>query len=164
MLLLLLLGVFVVTACGDKDSDSGRKKDKKTDEVFLTKEEINDKLTDVNNDLTDFWNDVVCDVSWYTSSGTSATGEVLDIEFLVKHSDKYYNKIVKNKEFVDSLGEDYQDLIDAYDKAVEQGTIIYDAIHEELPVANTEPSYKENIELFKQYSDYFWDGVYELED
>ena len=83
---------------------------------------------------------------------------------MVNHSNKYYDKIIKNKEFVDSLGVDYQDLIDAYDKAVEQGTIIYDAIHEELPVANTEPSYKENIELFKQYSDYFWDGVYELED
>ena len=155
----------MITGCEDKDSDRESRSHKKSNgTITMTKEEINDRLFEINNDLTDLWNDVICDVSWYTSYGTSATGETLDIEFLVKNSKKYYNKVVENKAFVDGLGEDYEDLIEAYDKAVEQATIIYNAIHEETPVANQRPEYKENIELFRQYSDYFWDAVNDLED
>ena len=147
---------FVLVGCGSSES----KQDDSPKE--MTKEEIVDKLYSINNDLTELWNKVICEVSWYTSNGTSLVGEPLDIDFVVSHAKEYYDKVIKNKEFVDNLPDEYNNLIDAYDKAVDKATIIYNEIMKETPVANSIPTYKNDISLFQQYQNYFYEKVTEM--
>ena len=161
LLFLLIFGLLFVTACGDSsvDTSSNKEKTEKKEDSpkNMSKKKIASKLFDINNDLTDLWNEVICEVSHYSYDGTSATGEELDIEFVVKTSKKYYEKVKKNKEFVDELGEDYEDIVEAYDKAFEHATNIYNMIQEETPAPNTYDKYKKDIELFQQYQDYFYE-------
>ncbi len=155
---------FMLVGCGkgeNSNSNSGTSK-QDNDAKELTKEEIAEKLYSINNDLTDLWNEVICEVSWYTSYGTSSIGEPLDIDFVVSHAKEYYDKVIKNKEFVDNLSDEYSNIIDAYDKAVDKATIIYNKIMEEKPVANSTPSYKDDISLFQQYQNYFYEKVTEM--
>ena len=125
----------------------------------LSKESIIEKLSEINNDLTDLWNDVIVEVDHYSGDGRSSTGAYLDIDFVVDSMDKPYNKCLKNKEFVDNLSADYSDFINAYDKAMEQAKIIYDNLKKEVPKPGVELSYANNIDLFNQYQDKFYDLV-----
>lgn len=157
----LVIGLFAIvmcltlaTGCGNSKSDN-----KENNASKMSKEDIIDKLYDINNDLTTLWNDVIVEVDHYSYDGTSSTGKDLDIDFVVSNMDKPYNKCVDNKKFVDSLADDYSDFISAYDKAMEQAKIIYDNIKKETPKANSELSYKSNIDLFQQYESKFYDLV-----
>ena len=151
-LFIIMLSGILLVGCGNNNSSPKE----------MTKEEIINKLHSIRNDLTDLWNEVICEVSWYTSNGTSSIGEPLDIDFVLSHAKEYYDKVIKNKEFVDNLSDEYSNIIDAYDKAIDKATIIYNKIMEEKPVANSTPSYKDDISLFQQYQNYFDEKVSEL--
>ena len=152
IILFLLLSIFLLTACDSKDKTE--KKEENTKE--LSKSQIKNKLKKANDDLTELWNEVICEISHYTYDGTSSIGGELDIEFVVKNSKKYYEKVKEDKDFIDTLSEEYSDLIEAYDKAFEQATIIYDEIHKETPTPGSSEKYRKNIDLFQQYQDYFY--------
>ncbi len=152
--LLILLTVVTITGCGKENKESENNKQNSSE---MSKEEITEKIYSVNNDLTSFWNNVVIEVRYYAETGKNSIGEASDIDFIVSNMDKYYTKCVDNKKFIDSLSNDYSNIINSYDKAMEQAKIIYDNIKKETPKANSKLSYKENIELFHQYQDKFYE-------
>lgn len=165
----IILSIYVLTGCGSKNSsnsfsnidiDEDGEEYIENDPSKMTKEEIESRLISISNDLTDLWNDVICEISWYSKTGKSSTGKTLDIDFVVNNSKKYYDQVIKDKEFIDKLGDDYSDIKEAYDKAVEQATIIYDNIQKETPKPNEQLSYMDNIDLFNQYQMYFWKNAF----
>ena len=113
--------------------------------------------------MVELWNEVFCQVSWYTGNGTSSTGDVLDIDFVVFNAKGYYDKLMSFNDFINNLDDEYANIKNAYNKAVEKAEIIYNEIIKETPKANTKITYKEDITLFAQYMDYFSDAVYELD-
>lgn len=120
------------------------------------------KLRDVSDDVTLLWNEVIVEVRDYAKSGLSSTGEPLDIDFVLEHMDKYYNKVTEDKAFMDSLGDEYSDLKSAFNKLYDKATIIYNNLKAETPVANKPLSYADEIDLFQQYHTYFYDTICEL--
>ena len=64
--------------------------------------------------------------------------------------------------FVDSLGNEYGLIKSSFTKAIEQANIVVEKVNETIPEANTEPNYKENIELFNQYQSTFYEKVTEI--
>ena len=156
VLLFVLFFALVLTGCGDKEEGSKKSK-------TMTREDIVDELHTVNNEITELWNEVICNVSWYSRTGTDSVGDELDIEFLIEHMDRYFNKVRDRKEFINGLSEEYNDIKDAYNKLLEQANIIYDELKKETPKPNVELSYRENISLFTQYQDYLWDVIMDLE-
>ena len=151
--LIIVACLSITTACGNK---SNSEENKSSD---MTREDIIDELFDINNDLTSLWNNVFVEIRDYAKNGKSSIGTELDIDFVVSNMDKYYNKCVDNQKFVDSLSSDYSDFINAYDKAMEQAKIIYDNVKKETPKANSDISYKSNIDLFQQYEGAFYNFV-----
>lgn len=128
-------------------------------EPEMTDEE---RLDDVLSDATELWNNVICEVSHYSSTGKSSTGSALDIDFVIQNMDDYFTKLKEDKSFVDGLGEEYENLISAFDNMCDKADSIQEHLKEETPSPNTELSYKEDIELFEQYFRYFYDVVTEM--
>ena len=153
--------VFVNSKTG-KTIQESNSKDLVADTNESTEKNDNEKLLDISNDVTDYWNEVVVQVSHYASSGTSSTGGALDIDFVVSNMDQYYNKLTKDKTYIENLGEDYKNIKNAYEKLYDKATIIYKHIKEETPKANKPLSYAAEIELFDQYATYFYNEVYSL--
>lgn len=120
------------------------------------------KLQDISNDVTKLWNEVFVEARDYAKTGKSSTGDPLDIDFVIANMDKYYNKVTEDKEYMDSLGDEYSDIKLAFDKLYDKATIIYNNLKEETPVANQPLSYADEIDLFQQYHTYFYDAVNEL--
>ena len=120
------------------------------------------KLQDISNDVTKLWNEVFVEARDYAKTGKSCTGDPLDIDFVIANMDKYYNKVTEDKEYMDSLGDEYSDIKLAFDKLYDKATIIYNNLKEETPVANQPLSYADEIDLFQQYHTYFYDAVNEL--
>lgn len=151
----VLLSVFMFSACSSS-SKSGEASDPAISSTSKAK-----TLTSVSNDATELWNNVICEVSWYSKNGTSATGKALDIDFVIQTMDKYYNKLKEDKTFIDSLGDEYSDIKTSFDKMLDKATIICDNLRKETPKANVELAYKEEIDLFHQYYSYFYDSATE---
>ena len=171
-LILILSLTLITTGCNINNNTSTKTTNKNNDKIIEKKEsnpkqmtdnEIIDELNNINNDITDLWNNVFCEVKWYAEEGTSSTGDTLDIDFVVTNMDKYYNKIKNDKNFIDKLNDDYSDIKSAYLKMFDKATVIYNNIKAETPKANTELSYNSEIELFNQYQSYLWKTITELE-
>lgn len=155
--LTLALSIMFTCGCGSKD-----KKDQDSKEVTqtseLSEEDINRRLHTAGNNATDYWNEVVCEVSHYSENGKSATGQTLDIEFVIANMDEYFSKLGEDKTFVDGLGDEYKNLINAYDLMYEKAVIINDKLKQETPKSSTKLDYADEIDLFHQY----YLKVYEL--
>ena len=151
----ILLVAFLFSACG-KSTDSSKSKETKKQESKMS-------LSEVKSDATKLWNEVICEVSWYSGNGTSSTGKALDIDFVIENMDKYYNKLKDDKEYIDSLGDEYSDIKSAFEKMLDKATIICDHLRTETPKPNEELSYRDEIDLFHQYYQYFSDAVRDAE-
>lgn len=170
--ILILILTFIITGCNNNYNATNKKTNKNNSDITekeennpkqMTDSEIINELNNINNDVTVLWNKVFCEVVWYAGEGTNSTGDTLDIDFVVANMDKYYNKVKNDKDFVDKLNDDYNDIKNAYSKMFDKATIIYNNIKAETPKANTKLSYKSEIELFNQYQDYLWEAIKELE-
>lgn len=131
----------------------GKKNDKKT---------VVKRLGEICNDATRLWNEVIVQIDHYSGDGKSSTGSALDIDFVIENMDQYFEKVLEDKEYVDGLGEEYSDLIQAFDKLCEKAEIIRTYLKEKTPEPSQPLSYADEIDLFHQYYEYFYDGVYEL--
>lgn len=133
-----------------------------TTQATETEASVVDRLDEISNDVTKLWNEVFIEARDYAAHGTSCTGEPLDIDFVMSTMDKYYDKVVEDKAYIDTLGDEYSDIKLAFDKLYEKAEIIYNNLKAETPVANTPLSYADEIDLFQQYHTYFYDAVNEL--
>ena len=156
--MLIAAGMFV--GCS-KSSKSSEKADSDKTITDVTKPTKAKTLTGVSNDATELWNEVICEVSHYSTAGKSASGKTLDIDFVISNMDKYLDKVKEDKEYIDSLGDEYNDIKNAFDKMLDKAIIICNHLKEETPKPNTPLSYKDDIDLFKQYFDYFYKAAIE---
>ena len=159
VIILLLLCSFIVVGC-DTKNDNSSKGEKNVSET--SRSEVIKKLMDIDNDVTKLWNEVFCEVDWYTASGTSSTGGVLDIDFVVFNMDKFYNKVKDDKKIIDQISDEFSDIKNAFNKMFEKATIIYNEIKKETPKSNMPISYDQDISLFKQYHDYMSAAIFDL--
>lgn len=165
----LAVSVSVLTACDKSTTNSTQSPESQTQAAttitLVTTTENQDpvqKLEEISGDVTQLWNKVFVEARDYAAYGTSCTGDPLDIDFVIANMDKYYNQVTEDKEYMESLGDEYSDLKLAFDKLYDKATVIYNHLKEETPIANQPLSYVEDIDLFQQYHTYFYDAVNEL--
>lgn len=156
--ILAIVLCFTLVACG---SSKEKEKETKTAEG-LNEKQIAGRLMKIDTDLVNLWNEVFCEVSWYTGAGTSSTGGELDIDKVVSNAKKYYDKVVDNKEFIDSLSDEYLSIKTSYERIVEEATIIYNGIKKETPQVNVEVEYSSNITSYNEFQNYFASDVQEF--
>ena len=154
-LLCLVLVSFLslgLVACGSSGNDTPK-------ETAMTKDEINRKLYDISNWLIgDYWNEAVCDIVWYTESGTSAIGAEMDPEITMNKYQTEYAKIADYNTFIAGLSEeDYKDVKFTWEKMFMLMINIDAYIQANGIIANAETPL--NADLFKQAMNAFNEAV-----
>lgn len=155
-LLLVVIMVVTLTACGSNKKESNETNSNK-DASSMTEEDINTEIYRSAMTLTSIWNDYIVNIRDYSEKGTDSIGQEVDIEFLIDNFKESYAKLEETKNFVNSLDSKHDKFKNAFNKSMEQLDIIYKGATSELPKANEKLSYRNNIDLFKQY----FDVVYE---
>ncbi|MDO5559379.1 MAG: hypothetical protein Q4F95_07235 [Oscillospiraceae bacterium] len=124
-------------------------------------------LTDVCNWATsDIWNKGFCTIQSFTESGKSPAGETIDIDFTISNLQAAMEKESQYNDFINTLDPSVtgqKQLIDAWNKMIEQADILYKSVSEKTPVA-TDESYSFDTGLFKQYYDVFYKQATQIKD
>lgn len=168
MIFTALTLALALTACGDDSSSkSSKKKNTKAESSSVSATEKTDiRLNDVTSWATGkIWNDGFCDIYHYVESGTNSVGEQMDIDFTVSNLKIAMEKKDEYNAFIhtldDSVPEQAQ-LINAWDKMMEQTDILYTKVITDTPRPSDE-TYEFNTDLFKQYFDTFYEVAMELD-
>lgn len=111
--------------------------------------------------ISDIWNDAFCNVPYYTSMGTDATGSKIDIDFMLEELDK---DIVKLNEYNEQINEmtDLRveaDLQSIWSKLYPEILSLHQQLKENKPAAS-EADYEFDTGLFEQYRNAFSEAVY----
>ncbi len=157
----LTLALAGLTACNE--SDSSKSQSSNDSETSTSSTESKVTLSDVSNWLTgEIWNDAFCNIKSYIDSGTSATGEEMDIDFTISNLKTSMEKKDEYSKFIEGLeDEKYTELKEVWTKLSEQIDVLYNQVIENTPVANDSSS-TFSTDLFKQYFDKFYNLSYEL--
>lgn len=170
MIFTALTLALALTACGDDSSSkSSKKKNTKAESSSVSAsatEKTDIRLNDVTSWATGkIWNDGFCDIYHYVESGTNSVGEQMDIDFTVSNLKIAMEKKDEYNAFIhtldDSVPEQAQ-LINAWDKMIEQTDILYTKAITDTPRPSDE-TYEFNTDLFKQYFDAFYKVAMELD-
>lgn len=161
----------LLTACGD-DTESSSRRTKAKDSSSVSsvdsmEEQTDIKMIDVNKWATgDIWNDGFCDIYHYIESGTNAVGDEMDIDFTVSSLKLAMEKKDEYNSFIHSLDDSVPEqaqLINAWDKMIEQTDILYQKVISETPRPSDE-TYEFSTDLFKQYFDSFYKLSLDIEE
>lgn len=114
-----------------------------------------DMLSEIQNFvISDVWNDAFVDISWYISSGTSSTGESLDVDFTVEQLAKTMDKKKEYDNYMADLGSEYDSLKKVWTKLSTEIDRLYDIIQKNPPKAN-DTTANFDTGIFNQYKDAF---------
>ena len=162
-IIILLLCFTLIVGCGKSDNKevNDNVDNSSNTSEGLTRKQIYNRLDKIYSDTVELWNNVFCEVDWYTSYGTSSIGEELDIDYVLAHAKEYYDTVIKNKDFVNTLNDDYNEVKAVYEKIVDKATIIYNNIMNEKPVANQKISYRNELDLYGEYQRDFYQKIYD---
>lgn len=119
LLFVLLAGMLMLTGCSNGNDDKSGEAPKSSESSSeMSTEEVTAKLREINDwYVTDIWNIGLCDIGYYTTSGTSATGEELDIELTLKQYNEAVSKLEEYNTFVNGLKDTkYDDVKFAWEK------------------------------------------------
>lgn len=119
LLFVLLAGMLMLTGCSKGNDDKSGEAPKSSESSSeMSTEEVTAKLREINDwYVTDIWNIGLCDIGYYTTSGTSATGEELDIELTLKQYNEAVSKLEEYNTFVNGLKDTkYDDVKFAWEK------------------------------------------------
>ena len=145
--------------------------DKETEEVLYNSEEnsntkqndeeeksIEDMLKEINNwYVSDIWNNFV-DFDSYRKTGKDCTGSEIDIDFAYEKFKKSYEKKNEYDSYINELSDEYIEFKETWNKMSEQIDIVYKDL-EDNGIENGGESL--SLDYLRQYSDYFWDLVYD---
>ncbi|WP_052410310.1 hypothetical protein [Paenibacillus durus] len=119
-------------------------------------------LNEISNFITsDIWNEGFVDISWYISSGTSSTGENLDIDFTVEQLGKAISKKKEYDNYVEGLGPEYDSIKKIWVKLSGEIDRMYKQIQENPPKANDKNS-SFDTGIFNQYMHAFDKAITDL--
>jgi hypothetical protein len=104
--------------------------------------------------ISDVWNDGFVDISWYIKSGTSSTGESLDVDFTVEQLAKTIDKKKDYDSYIEGLGTEYDSLKKVWAKLSAEIDRLYDLIQKNPPKAN-DTTANFDTGIFNQYKDAF---------
>ncbi|MEK3788073.1 hypothetical protein [Paenibacillus sp. FSL K6-1230] len=117
------------------------------------------KLSEIRNYIVaDLWNAGFVDVSSYIHTGTSSTGQNLDVEFTVDLLGNSMAKKAEYDEYVKNLDEKYAQAKKIWTKLSEEADRLYQHIQDNPPKAN-DPNSNFDTGKFKQYMSAFTDEV-----
>jgi len=166
IVLLVVTGVLsaLLIGCGKEKSDAEKLRDE-IEKAFgsnvSTVEEGSTEgtLREIDNFVTcDIWNKGFVDISWYIKSGTSSTGETIDIDLTVERLGKAIEKKSEYDTLINELGEDYAQIKSIWSKLSGEIDSMYEYVKQNPPQANSKDS-GFDTGLFKQYSEAFSDDV-----
>lgn len=173
VILSLLCCTAMLVSCGDAEESSSRKKKKADSSSAISvsseasSKESSIKLNDVTSWATGkIWNDGFCDIYHYVESGTNSVGEQMDIDFTVSNLKIAMEKKDEYNAFIHTLDDSVPEraqLINAWDKMMEQTDILYTKVITDTPRPSDE-TYEFNTDLFKQYFDTFYEVAIKLKE
>lgn len=145
--------------------------DKETEEILYSSEENNnavenvqeeksveDMIHEINNwYVSDVWNKFV-DFDSYRKTGKDCTGSEIDIDFAYEKFKKSYEKKNEYDSYINELSDEYIEFKETWNKMSEQIDIVYKDL-EDNGIENGGESL--SLDYLRQYSDYFWDLVYD---
>ncbi|WP_051051681.1 hypothetical protein [Paenibacillus sonchi] len=114
-----------------------------------------DMLREIENYvISDVWNDGFVDISWYISSGTSSTGESMDVDFTVEQLAKTMDKKKEYDSYIAGLGAEYDSLKKVWTKLSTEIDHLHGLIQKNPPKAN-DTTANFDTGIFNQYMDAF---------
>ena len=69
IILTLTFCFFILVSCEKNETKPVQKEETNKENQVLTKTEIISKLNEVDSAMVELWNEVFCEVSWYTGYG-----------------------------------------------------------------------------------------------
>ncbi len=120
---------------------------------------VESKLDAISNFISgEVWNEGFVNISWYKNSGTSSTGQKIDIDLTIDRLGKAMEKKAEYSAFIQGLDAKYDSLKQVWTKLSSETDTLYKQLKENKPQAN-DKSYKFDTGLFQQYSKAFQDDV-----
>ena len=157
-----------LVACGSSSGNSKANDDSNVS-VLSTNTEKSDeeiRLPVIANWATDIWNEGFDDISTYVKTGKSAVGQTMDVQFTIDNLKLAYSKKDTYNDYIQSLDDSVSEqaqLINAWNKMIEQADILYNKVVTETPQAN-DPNYELDIGLFYQYFMGFYNLAWNIEN
>ncbi len=112
-------------------------------------------LKEAQNFVTsELWNDGFVDLSWFISSGTSSTGDSIDIAFTVEQLGKSIEKKAEMDQAISGLSDNYKEAKALWEKLSAETDKLYEYVKANPPVAESEDK-GYDTGLFKQYQEAF---------
>lgn len=119
-------------------------------------------LQEISNFIvSDIWNVGFVDISWYASSGTSSTGQTLDIDFTIEQLGKAMNQKKEYDTYISNLDAKYDSIKGIWSKLSGEIDRMYKQIQDKPPIANDSTT-KLDTGVFTQYLEAFTDEVDKL--
>lgn len=124
---------------------------------------VESKLSEIRNFVTsDIWNDGFVNINSYTYRGTSATGDKLDIDFLVERLGTAMDKKTEYNTYVQGLDDSkYANVKKVWTKLSSETDVLYKQLQTDPPKAN-DSDYNFDTGLFEQYQDAFEKDIDDL--
>lgn len=166
--------LFIFAGCGKEKSDE-EKMQEKVEQAFNNaginldalsdsdeKPTVESKLMEIDNFVIgDIWNDGFVNVGSFASRGKDATGQTMDIDFMLQQLGKSMEKKPAYDTYIQGLDSKYDNVKQLWTKVSEQIDALYRKVQETPPKANDQ-EYPFDTGLFTQYDDAFSKAVEDL--
>ena len=123
------------------------------------------KLKIIKNEfVTELWNEVFCDISWYINSGINSTGGELDIEYVIRKADNLMQKRDEYNNYIENLTDnEFTEIKYIWSKLINEIDTLYAKIKKETQSANN-PTYEFSIDNLDTYSSDFGKEIKKISD
>ncbi|WP_138755044.1 hypothetical protein [Paenibacillus sinopodophylli] len=120
---------------------------------------VESELKEVDNFVIGkIWNDGLVNVSHYAGSGTDATGDTMDIDFMIQQLGKAMEEKAEYDTYIQGLDSKYDEVKQLWTKVSGEIDTLYKQLQNNPPNA-TDEDYEFDTGLFQQYSDAFSEEV-----
>ncbi|QNK60953.1 hypothetical protein H7F31_32225 [Paenibacillus sp. PAMC21692] len=170
-IILCLITMVVLAGCGKEKSDEEKIQEQleqafkdagiqldtssKSDEPPTVESE----LMEITNFLVgEIWNDGFVNIGHYAHSGTDATGQTIDIDFMIQQLGKAMEKKAEYDTYIQGLDSKYDEVKQLWTKVSGEIDTLYKKLQVNPPKANDE-EYEFDTGLYQQYKEAFSDEV-----
>ncbi len=124
---------------------------------------VESTLMEINNFLIgDIWNDGFVNIGHYARRGTDATGDTMDIDFMIQQLGKTMDKKAEYDTYIQGLDSQHDEAKQLWTKVSGEIDNLYNILQDNPPKAN-DANYNFDTGLYKQYSDAFSEAVNALQ-